>query len=147
MRVHYYYGGGVSNGHRSHVVAVLAFKAVYTLETKRRGNDKRVLTLYVEYVASTSDRGLRLTYLRMKDMMAVLVQCVLHSSPTAYLFDQPTSRLEGVSGPKHIAPDGQTIEGRMKKLCEDVAEDIKKCANACDTYLKLARTNFEIIIS
>ena len=71
----------------------------------------------------------------------------LHASPTTYLFDQPTSRLEGVSGPKHVAPDGQTIEGRMKKLCEDVAEDIKKCANACDAYLKLARTNFEIIIS
>ena len=32
-------------------VAVLAFKAVYTLETKRRENDKRILTLYVEYVS------------------------------------------------------------------------------------------------
>ena len=36
----------------SHVVAVLAFKAVYTFEKKRRENDKRVLTLYVEYVDS-----------------------------------------------------------------------------------------------
>jgi len=34
------------------IVVVLAFKAVYTLETKRLENDKRVLTLYAEYVAS-----------------------------------------------------------------------------------------------
>jgi len=33
------------------LVAVLAFKAVYTLEVKRRSNDKRVLALYAEYVA------------------------------------------------------------------------------------------------
>lgn len=32
-------------------VAVLAFKAVYTLEVKRRENDRRVLALYTEYVA------------------------------------------------------------------------------------------------
>ena len=31
-------------------VAVLAFKAVYTLEVKRRSNDKRVIALYAEYV-------------------------------------------------------------------------------------------------
>ena len=49
---------------------------------------------------------------------------------------RPTSRLKDVSDPKQIAPDGQTIEGRMQNLCEAVAEDIKKCANACDTYLK-----------
>jgi len=35
-----------------------------------------------------------------------------------------------------IAPDGQTIEGRMQGLCIDAAEDIKNCANVCDTYLK-----------
>jgi len=40
---------------RSHSVAVLAFKAIYTLETKRRENDKRVLALYVEYVALNFD--------------------------------------------------------------------------------------------
>ena len=33
------------------LVAVLAFKAVYTLEVKRRSNDKKVIVLYVEYVA------------------------------------------------------------------------------------------------
>lgn len=32
------------------LVAVLAFKAVYTLEVKRRSNDKRIIALYVEYV-------------------------------------------------------------------------------------------------
>ena len=32
------------------LVAVLAFKAVYTLELKRRSNDKRVIALYAEYV-------------------------------------------------------------------------------------------------
>ncbi|TFK81228.1 hypothetical protein K466DRAFT_558153 [Polyporus arcularius HHB13444] len=39
-------------------VAVLAFKAVYALETTRQENDRRVITLYVE----------------MKDMMMVMVQ-------------------------------------------------------------------------
>ena len=32
------------------LVAVLAFNTVYTLEVTRRGNDKRVISLYVEYV-------------------------------------------------------------------------------------------------
>ena len=47
------------------------------------------------------------------------------------------ARLKDVTDVTKIAPDGQTIEGRMQKLCADVAEDIKKCANTCDTYLKL----------
>ena len=38
------------------LVAVLAFKAVYTLELKRRSNDKRVIALYVEYVACDLSR-------------------------------------------------------------------------------------------
>jgi hypothetical protein len=33
-----------------HTVAVLAFKAVYTLEVTRRENDRRILALYAEYV-------------------------------------------------------------------------------------------------
>ena len=33
------------------LVAVLAFKAVYTLEVKRRSNDMRVIALYTEYAA------------------------------------------------------------------------------------------------
>ena len=43
-----------------------------------------------------------------------------------------------------MAPDGQTIEGRMEKLCVKVAEDIKRCANTCDTYLKLVFVSFTI---
>ncbi|KAI0353185.1 hypothetical protein OH77DRAFT_1407357 [Trametes cingulata] len=44
--------------HPAVTVAVLAFKAVYALETTRQENDRRVLTLYVE----------------MKEMMMVMVQ-------------------------------------------------------------------------
>ena len=43
------------------IVVVLAFKAaVYTLEQKRRDNEKKIIALYVE----------------MKDMMGVLLLCV-----------------------------------------------------------------------
>ena len=42
------------------IVVVLAFQAVYTLEQKRRDNEKKVIALYVE----------------MKDMMGVLLLCV-----------------------------------------------------------------------
>ena len=69
-------------------------------------------------------------------MMAVLVRCVLLLCFAAYLFNRPNCSLKDMTDPKQVFPDGQTIEGRMQKLCEDVAEDIKKCANACDTYLK-----------
>lgn len=57
-------------------------------------------------------------------------------SPHHYSSHRLVSRLNDVRDRKKIAPDGQTIEGRMERLCEAVAEDIKKCANACDTYLK-----------
>jgi hypothetical protein len=42
------------------IVVVLAFQAVYTLEQKRRDNEKKIIALYVE----------------MKDMMVVLLLCV-----------------------------------------------------------------------
>ena len=42
-------------------VAVLAFKAVMTLEMKRRNSDKKVIALH----------------LQMQEMMSVLLQCVL----------------------------------------------------------------------
>ncbi|KAI0042039.1 hypothetical protein FA95DRAFT_1500564 [Auriscalpium vulgare] len=48
----------VAQVHPFIAVAVMAFKTVYTLEVKRRGNEKKVIALYVE----------------MKDMMAVLLQ-------------------------------------------------------------------------
>ena len=47
-----------------------------------------------------------------------------------------------MSDPKKTAPDGQTVEGRMQKLCEAAANDIKMCANACDAYLKLVHATF-----
>ncbi|KAJ3543517.1 hypothetical protein NM688_g5844 [Phlebia brevispora] len=83
-------------------VAVLAFKAAYTMEMTRRNNDKRITTLYVS----------------MKDMIAVLVQ------------------LRDVKDPSAVGPDGRTIEARMQALSNQTAEDIKECANVCDTYAK-----------
>jgi len=58
--------------------------------------------------------------------------------------DRAPGRLKDVKDVTKIAPGGQTIKGRMQELCKDVAEDIKKCANACDTYLKSVgfRSNF-----
>ena len=41
----------------NNIVAVLAFKTVYTLETKRRHNEKKIIALFAE----------------MKDMMGVLL--------------------------------------------------------------------------
>ncbi|KAI9464111.1 hypothetical protein BJY52DRAFT_887328 [Lactarius psammicola] len=83
-------------------VVVLAFTAVYTLEQKRRDNEKKIIALYVE----------------MKDMMGVLLL------------------LRDVKNDKLIAPDGMSIEDRLKSLVERTADDIKKCSNVCDTYAK-----------
>lgn len=44
-----------ADGDPPNIVAVLAFKAAYTLEKKRRENDKRVLALYSEYVVLNLD--------------------------------------------------------------------------------------------
>lgn len=51
-------------------VAVLAFKAVYSLEMTRRQNDKRIIALYKE----------------MKDMVEVLVR---YSLSTPVSFENP----------------------------------------------------------
>ena len=37
---------------------------------------------------------------------------------------------------KLIAPDGTNIEDRLKLLVERTADDIKKCSNVCDAYMK-----------
>jgi hypothetical protein len=53
-------------------VVVLAFKTVYTLEQKRRDNDKKIISLYVG----------------MKDMMCALLLFVfpsIHESMTVHL--------------------------------------------------------------
>ncbi|KAJ6475237.1 hypothetical protein C8R47DRAFT_1220710 [Mycena vitilis] len=83
-------------------VAVMAFKAVWALEQKRRDNDRKILALHLE----------------MKDMMATLTQ------------------LKNVRDADEMAPDGTTIKGRMQEIVAATAEDIKACANACDTYTK-----------
>ncbi|KAI9464119.1 hypothetical protein BJY52DRAFT_887705 [Lactarius psammicola] len=83
-------------------VVVMAFKTVYTLELKRRDNEKKIIALYVE----------------MKDMMGVLLL------------------LKDVQNDKLVAPDGRTIEDRLKTLVDRTADDIKLCSNVCDTYAK-----------
>ncbi|KAJ7368797.1 hypothetical protein DFH08DRAFT_33383 [Mycena albidolilacea] len=83
-------------------VAVMAFKAVWALEMKRRANDKMILSLHME----------------MKDMMGVLTQ------------------LKNVKDSEEVAPDGSTIRGRMQEIVKGTADDIKACANTCDTYTK-----------
>ncbi|KAJ6588495.1 hypothetical protein B0H19DRAFT_978427 [Mycena capillaripes] len=83
-------------------VAVMAFKAVWALEQKRRENDRRIIALHME----------------MRDMMGVLTQ------------------LKNVKDAEEIAPDGSTIKGRMQQIVNGTADDIKACANACDTYSK-----------
>ncbi|KAJ7925171.1 hypothetical protein B0H13DRAFT_2314677 [Mycena leptocephala] len=83
-------------------VAVMAFKAVWALEQKRRDNDRKILLLQ----------------LQMKEMMGVLTQ------------------LKNVKDADEIAPDGTTIKGRMQEIVKATADDIKACANACDTYTK-----------
>ena len=110
---------------------------------KRCDNDKRVLALYVEYVAYNFDRAPpSYSFFRMKDMMTVLVRRVLRFYFTPHLPDRLNSRLKCVSDTKRITADGQTIEGRMQRLCDAVAGDIRKCGNACDTYLKWVCTGF-----
>ncbi|KAJ6593779.1 hypothetical protein B0H19DRAFT_34811 [Mycena capillaripes] len=83
-------------------VAVMAFKAVWALEQKRRDNDRKILALHME----------------MKEMMGVLTQ------------------LKNVRDADETAPDGTTIKGRMQEIVKATADDIKACANACDTYTK-----------
>ena len=45
-------------------------------------------------------------------------------------------RLRGIKDEESVGPDGQTIKARMQELVKRTAEDIKKCANTCDTYAK-----------
>lgn len=80
---------------------VITFKAVYTMEMTRRENDKRIRLLYVD----------------MQDMMAVLVE------------------LKDVKDPRRVI-QGKTIEARLEGLVKGAKNDIKECANACDAYSK-----------
>ena len=48
-----------------------------------------------------------------------------------------TSRsLKEVENDKLIAPDGASIEDRLRFLVERTVDDIKVCSNVCDTYVK-----------
>ena len=98
-------------------VVVLAFKTVYTLEQKRRDNDEKVISLHVE----------------MKDMIGVLLRYVF---PSIYGCPLISLSFKDVENDKVIAPGGTKIEGRLKPLVERTADDIKKCSNVCDAYMK-----------
>lgn len=55
----------------------MVFKTVYTLELKRRDNEKKIIALYLE----------------MKDMMGVLLLCVsIFTSRALLIFLQPSGR-------------------------------------------------------
>ncbi|KAJ7291115.1 hypothetical protein C8J57DRAFT_1458070 [Mycena rebaudengoi] len=65
-----------------------------------------------------NDRKILALHMEMKDMMEVLTQ------------------LQSVKDSEAVAPDGSTIKGRMQGIVKVTADDIKECANTCDTYSK-----------
>jgi hypothetical protein len=99
------------------VVAVLAFKTVYTLEQKRRDNDKKIISLFVG----------------MKDMMGSLLLYVIPSIQPITLI---SCSLKGLENDKLIAPDGTNIEDHLKSLVGRTVDVIKACSNVCDAYMK-----------
>ena len=44
--------------------------------------------------------------------------------------------LKDVENDKLIAPDGTSVEDRLKLLVNRMADEIKLCSNSCDTYMK-----------
>ncbi|THH02008.1 hypothetical protein EW026_g787 [Hermanssonia centrifuga] len=72
----------------------------------------------MERTRRENDKRIISLYVAMKDMIVVLIQ------------------LQNVKDPTHVGPDGVTIEARMQSLASLAAEDIKDCANVCDTYSK-----------
>src|SRR5260221_11347417 len=44
--------------------------------------------------------------------------------------------LKDVESDKLIAPDGTSIEDRLRSLVARTADDIKLCSTVCDTYVK-----------
>jgi hypothetical protein len=99
------------------IVAVLAFQTVYTLERKRRDNDRKTTSLFIG----------------MRDMMGALFLYVITSIQFVTL---NSHSLKGMENDKLIAPDGVDIEDRLKSLVDRTADDIKICANVCDAYIK-----------
>lgn len=88
------------------------------MERTRRDNDKRISLLYVA----------------MKDMLMALVQYVSKSQATSIFLCG--HRLRNVNDPMVICPDGQPLEGRLQHVSRTAAQNIKDCANLCDTYQK-----------
>ena len=99
------------------IVVVLAFKTVYTLEQTRRDNDKKIISLYAG----------------MKDMMGSLL---LYVFPYVHDHLLTSHSLKDMKNDKLVAPDGRSIEDRLKSLVERTADDIKTCSNVCDAYMK-----------
>jgi hypothetical protein len=98
-------------------VAVVAFETVYALEQKRRDNEKKVNALYVA----------------MKDMMRVLLMSV---PPSIHCGTLTSYSLEDVEPDKVVAPDGCSFGNRFESLIQETADDIMRCSNVCDTYMK-----------
>ena len=48
----------------------------------------------------------------------------------------PPARLRMIKDEEEPGPDGTTIKARLQELVKRTADDIKTCANACDTYSK-----------
>ncbi|TBU55048.1 hypothetical protein BD310DRAFT_934540 [Dichomitus squalens] len=65
-----------------------------------------------------NDKKIGVLFVEMRDLMEALLQ------------------LRGIKDEESVGPDGQTIKARLQELVKQIAEDIKTCANACDTYAK-----------
>jgi hypothetical protein len=71
----------------------------------------------------------------MKDMMGVLF---LYVFPSIHRNSLISCSLKNVNSNSFnvIAPNGVSIEGRLKSLVELAAVEIKECSNVCDAYMK-----------
>ncbi|KAM5533024.1 hypothetical protein V8D89_013292 [Ganoderma adspersum] len=65
-----------------------------------------------------NDKKIGVLFVEMRDMMEALLQ------------------LRGIKDEESVGPDGQMIKARMQELVKQTADDIKKCANACEAYAK-----------
>ncbi|TFK86599.1 hypothetical protein K466DRAFT_587082 [Polyporus arcularius HHB13444] len=65
-----------------------------------------------------NDKKIGVLFAEMKDMMEALLQ------------------LRSIKDEETTGPDGMSIKARMQELVKQAADEIKRCANACDTYSK-----------
>ncbi|KAI0767749.1 hypothetical protein C8Q74DRAFT_1318273 [Fomes fomentarius] len=65
-----------------------------------------------------NDKKIAVLFVEMRDMMEALLQ------------------LRAIKDEETIGPDGTTVKARMLELVKQTADDIKSCANTCDTYSK-----------